>query len=571
MEWINETLNNWSDLQGASTAASLKTGRFTESRALFSASIAQNKQFINESAADGTGYVQSGPSNIKGVGPVQLPNWTPGQQFHQQTPGSGDTPAYLGMAFNISAQTIAFDLLPSIPVYSEVVLLDYVDAVYAGGTFSKTEKPVIFTIKYKAGEIDFDALAINRTMVIGVASGNAVKVQYIQKHRTKANRLVVRFVSTGTLNATPDAFTETGSVHLDTILSTANRVLYFDAASAFDASAALTTADLALEYTSVHNDHTPVGSNGGSMDGNPMEREDAEHGTRNVIEFKTYNMAVTCKEYENIGVVTKQQARQLKQKGIEAVPAIKNTLQTVVIQSINQNVLGKMRKLGVDNAVNLLSAQGIDMNLFVGPGSTASKALTNFNLQFADSNGVNQAATFGAILNSETNSAAENKWTRQNALVSRIVAAAYMIGTVSRFGPGDFAVVGPQLAAAVKSSKALTTINIEGSISQNVKNLYYLGDASGVGVYCDPTMTWNDETVLVGRSNKNASGLDWENIQPGLVMTVFDLVSSIEIIGETTASPKVWVNSIYGLAEVGVDPSMCYLTFGASTGFGQWI
>ena len=122
-------------------------GKLPENKKYFLAALAHNVQYINE------GFDNVYSQNLNGMGPVAFPA-DPGtqQQFHDPSRkvGSIDVPANtLALNMNLAAQTILFDLLPTVPVYSPLVQLDYVDYVYGGGKLGSGEGPRYFLIKWE--------------------------------------------------------------------------------------------------------------------------------------------------------------------------------------------------------------------------------------------------------------------------------------------------------------------------------------------------------------------------------------------------------------------------------------
>jgi hypothetical protein len=176
---------------------------------------------------------------------------------------------------------------------------------------------------------------------------------------------------------------------------------------------------------------------------------------------------------------------------------LKNFMQNEITQSINDNGLKRMRMLGVTTHAQLVAAQGINLNLYLGTAGSASKAFTTFSVDpFIDKLGVNRTAEFGNIPNAESNSSAENQVTRQARVAMRTVAAAAILGNLSRFGAGDAAVVNTITLTAIKGQKNFTPA-LDNTLNQATQNMYFAGDVAGVKVYCNPKQRLNDNTILV--------------------------------------------------------------------------
>lgn len=524
--------------------------------------LAHNKQFVNENYEASTG------NNIKGVGPVTM-GGDPGtlDQFHTQAPGSADIATLLGMTMSIFATTVAFDLVPIVPVTSDLIQLEYTDIVYSGGRFNSSEKPKIFTIESAAIFADNNIAKGDTILIAGVDGDPAMNVRFISKHRTEADKIIVSYLNSGTFTLAGAVYTANEALTLNAIAAAATRY-------SLDAGATVTATTISIELTSAANNDTPLAGNDLDFTDNPMERADSEQGNSVTVEFQTYKKSVSTKSYEFIGKISRAQARQFRSKGLDGVPMLRKNLQSLASQAINDLILGRMRKLGVTNHYNLFKAQGVNLNLYVDVPANANKALTAFGVPaFVDMNNVDRTAAFGNIINSESNSSAENLHTRHKRVESRIHAAAGLIGHVSRHGAADAAVLGPQLFAAIKNSAGFTAAKFDGTITQDVKNLYYAGDLAGVKIFANPKLRYNDTSIMVGRTNKTADGLDYEDLKESIVFCPQDLAATVELISEQTASPKIFLESIFALAEVGINPSLAYLTFAVNTGFsgGTWI
>jgi hypothetical protein len=88
--------------------------------------------------------------------------------------------------------------------------------------------------------------------------------------------------------------------------------------------------------------------------------------------------------------------------------------------------------------------------------------------------------------------------------------------------------------------------------------MYNLGSISGVQIYVDPNMQWNDTRVLVGRKGDSNS--------TGLVFMPYLMAQSTSIIAESTMAPKVAVKSRFALVEAGHYPEDNYIVFKINNG-----
>jgi hypothetical protein len=527
------------------------------SKKLFVARVAENAEFINES---GTTNISSHGQNTNGIGSINLPTNVDAKytNFYNQTPGSGDVPVtMLSMAMSVAATTIGFDLLPAVPIYQPSVLLQYIDYIYGGGRLDEANhKPLMVTVKSTDLQGN-TSLTPGTTVLIGADTTTAAVASLV-------------FVGFTRLEAYP-VFKVTGAGANDaTALSD---IAFTKYKIGSNAEASFTDATSKFELTRAVENHFGEFSAYGEIGGEGVDRAVAERGTRSVLEMKTYSKLVRTKEHTVEGIVTRQQARDVKAMGLDAMPALKIAMQNELSQSINKEILERMRRLGVSTHLMLQKSQGVNLNLFIGPPATASKSIANFKTRpLFDKTGSNKTSAFADAVNAETNSAAENLYSRQRRIKSRILAAAALVGQVSRWGSADAAVVNTQLLAAIKESKGFQASTIEGNnISQDTKALYYAGEVAGVKLYCDPNLDWNDTSVVVARTGKSSTGVDELDLHEGLVFLPYNLASSVDIIAEGTMSPKCLLESVYSIAEIGIRPELAYFTFVCDNGFGTWV
>lgn len=557
----DDLLNSWGEfITESKSPAVMDEHPWAENRKYLMATLAHNKSYVLENFDPATG------SNTNGAGPVQLPA-DPGSYADFSDPtrqlGSGDPAiAVLGLGMSIAAHTIAFDLFPTVPIHSELVLVEYVDTIYAGGRFDTEAKPEF--IKLTDNTISGLALEESDLILIhGADDAAAAQFVFVQRDRI-SKAILVKVQATGTFTIAGGFVADT-SISLDDVSAAAASYQRNGSASAAIAG------DFTLAFANPNDQHIQAFSAYGNLDGEPVDRRTAEQGTQSEMELVTYTKAIQAKSYTVTGKVSRQQHRQFKSKGLDAVPILKRAMQNEVTQSINDDLIERARKLGVTNHANLLAAQGVNLNLFIGPASTADKAFTTFSIRpFVDARGVNRSVEFGAIVNSETNSAAENLYSRQARLRSRILLASAVIGNVSRFGSADAVVVGTQLLAALKESKGFQGSQISNTLTNSTKALYFAGTIADVKIYCNPKWNYNDFTVMVMRTNKTIDGSDKDNLNQGIVFLPYDLAADVDIIAEGNFSPKFLVESVYAIAETGIHPEMAYLTFGVANDFGSW-
>lgn len=548
-------------------------GKLPENKKYFLAALAHNVQYINE------GFDNVYSQNLNGIGPVAFPA-DPGtqQQFHDPSRkvGSIDVPANtLALNMNLAAQTILFDLLPTVPVYSPLVQLDYVDYVYGGGKLGSGEGPRYFLIKWEE--------LYNADSQAGIKTLRKGDVIYVGKKEVDALCVKATFVQTsrvaGYVIVRNDGVYKVAETETKMSFVASNEPLVAAAQNAdtiFKVDVDGTATNIVAGMTKVIFDLVSAGDEQIhgfvtlNEDGDPMSRAQSEFGNSKVMELRTFSKSIEVKTYQVWGALTRRQVKDLKARGLDSVAIIKNAMQNEITQAINDNGLSRMRRLGVTTHANLLAAQGYNLNLYIGAAGSTGKDFKAFSIpEFIDAAGVDRAGEMGIIPNAESNSSAENQITRQARIATRILAASAIIGNLSRFGAGDAAVVNTITLVALKTQKNFVSA-IDNTLVQDNKNLYYAGDLAGIKIYCDPKQMLNDNRVLVLRTNKTADGVDIDNINQGMVFLPYDLASTVEITAEGTAAPKLLIESDYALAETGMYPSLAYLTFAIDSDYG-WV
>lgn len=541
-----------------------------ENKKYFLSALAQNVQYINE------GFDSVMSQNLNGVGPVAFPA-DPGtaNQFGQpgRKVGSIDVAANtLALNMNLAAQTILFDLLPTIPVYSPLVQLDFVDVVYGGGKLGTGSGPRYFLVKFAElytpeNQKVLHALKPGNVFYIGdSAEGKlAVKAKFVQLSRV-AGWVIIRNEGIFTVGAA-GAMTANTTASLFDVAQQTVKMFTVDGGTVGTMLEGMTQVIFDLVSTGDEQIHGFTTLN---EDGDPMSRAQSEWGNSQMLELRTFSKAIEVKTYQVWGALTRRQVKDLKARGLDSVSIIKNFMQNEITQSINDMGLRRMRALGVTTHAQLLAAQQYNLNLYLGYAGNTEKAFTNFKVPaFIDKNGVDRTAEFGMIPNAESNSAAENQITRQARIATRILAASAILGNLSRFGAGDAVVVNTIVLVALKAQKNFVAA-LDNTLVQDNKNLFYAGDLAGIKVYCNPKQMINDMSVLVLRTNKTADGVDIDNINQGCVFMPYDLASTVEITAEGTAAPKLLIESDYAFAETGCYPELAYLTFAIDSDYG-WI
>jgi hypothetical protein len=313
------------------------------------------------------------------------------------------------------------------------------------------------------------------------------------------------------------------------------------------------------------------------------------------MNLSLFNKSVEAQTFQVAAAVTREQVQDLKQFGIDAVAQVESVLINELTQSINKNILSRIRKNGYTNHGQVVNTQGVQFNLWLGNDPTA--APTTLTAGLAAGAGVNNLTILGSldsfgsgdevngagvripvfpmpgfvaagdflanpeVFPTETNSAAENLHTRQRKIMSKILATANLIAIRGRRGPATFVVTNGQVGSALQDCAGFVPAPMMNTLNQQTGSLYPIGTLAGLVVYVDPLMAWSDTRVTVGRKGDGNS--------PGLVFMPYLMAESVQTIAEGTMAPKIAVKSRYALVEAGFHPQTMYLSFGVQNDAGQ--
>lgn len=522
-------------------------------------------------------YGISTTGNILGMGPVVWgsdPGTGVGAQpgaWHRPDykPGSGDMPSMImGMAMNVAAYCVGFDLVTSIAVDMPSAFFQFLDSVYAGGTLDGEGDEHPIYVQFAAKEIagDFykkNAFTYGQNIFLVGEDKKAIAGRFVGTSFV-TGALILKIESTGTVDAT--AYTADNAVNIATIIADNE-----DKMNLIPGSTPALADGTAVALTEVHPDlvssirnHVQGFSNNDGITREPMSRAVTEKGTKNKLNLRLWSKTVEMKGREVEADITKVQLRDLRAYGVDGMAQLYKAAQNQLIQDINDEIVEHMAALGVKNHAQLLAAQGMNLNLYLAPAGSTEKDFTAFGVKFVDPTGVSRAAEFGKIVNGESNSAAENQGTRQRRIYSRILAAASMISVVGRYGKGDVAVVNPQISVALQDCQGFVPYPATNTIGKT-SDLHMIGTIGQVKVYENPKWAWDDLRVVVGYRGTEDT--------PGMKALMYDLANSVEIIAESTMAPKISVLSRYAIIDAGFFPEAQYLTFAVNTDYngGQWV
>lgn len=523
--------------------------------------------------SNGVSPLYATPLNTVGMGnpaaPQQLnPNGVSAADFFNQRAGSGDIPvSTLPMALNIALLTIGLELVPVIPAKGPWHLLTYMDFPYAGGKLGKKNEIVGLDGRGEGRE--------NKPIYFKVLmNGEDVRVvrQHVKENALEAGANVIIGMGEYVVEGTFKGFGRMdGALLLETIsckMDDENVSL----AEAFSAAAAdstisfngvdvaiATPAAMRVDFVQTSVDLIDGFANFATGRKEGMTRAQNETGTGNVIGLRMFSKWVQMQSYEVTATVTRQQLQDLPLYGVDAVSQVMEACQNEISQHINQRLLEHVFQLGVTNALKLRNTQNVDLNLWMGTADTTMAAMDA--KEYTDIYGVNHKATWGAVKNSEVNTSAENLHTRQRRIASRVLAAANLIQVTGRRGRPTWAVTNSQVITALQDCSGFVIAPMVNNMAQNsTQNLYMGGTLAGLKFYVDPYMDWDDLRICVGRKGNGN--------EPGVIFMPYMLADTVSITAEGTMSPKMLVNSRFGIVDAGFFPESMYYTFCVGSEFG---
>jgi hypothetical protein len=540
---------------------------------------------LNEADLGGVSYPYATLYNVPGVGNAQPASTaaTSASQFHSNdAKGSGDKwPALLPMALQVAARTVGFDIVNVVPMPGPTGVVSYLDYVYAGGkqpfgaapanrpananpavagpynpAYEAYDAPLSFKVN-----LGLDSSGLTEGTVLTFTetdSSAALTATYIGKSRIDGFAMF----KTG-------AFTNAGN--LADIFEGADNTIVAGSGVADGSVAAYPTLISTLE------DHVQGFAGAGSQDNDdwggtfvsgtqlyePMERGVGEMRYPRALGLTVFTKFVQVGTYQVSVSVTQEQIQDLnKQWGIDVIAMVENAGINEISQSINKHILSRVFALGWKNHVKANAVEGINLNI----DTTATADSLTPGFVYPEDNAEVAAAMvlpgYKAVPTGGTTHF-ENEDTAIKRLMARILAAGNVVMQRGRRGPANFIVTNIKIATALQSNSQYAFSPMANTFNQNNGSLYPLGTISGMTLYVDPNMMYEDTRVLVGR--KGASD------EPGTVFCPYLMAESVKLITEGTGAPKVIIKTRYALVDAGWHPETQYLTLYFKTNVGGLI
>lgn len=562
---------------------------------------------IHEAQQNPTASIDGGiyatPLNTLGIGNPMMPEPANGFQsttgigdtgadFHNPlyNNGSGDIPmSTLPMALEIAAITIGFELVPVIPSTGPWTMLTYFDTPYAGGKLGKLNETWADGIgqdnENKPIYIKFNCPAI--TFQSGKKKGDIAKESLVKIGNTAAgadpaaqgdylltgkflgfsridNNVLIEVVSAQSFD------TAIEDCSIADVMSAATTVTFADTVAVASVAAA-TAGTMRAALVTGAADHVQEFGNFAKRNGqnnlDPMTRAENETGVGNTIGARMFSKMVQMGSYEVTGSVTRQQLQDMPLYGIDVIGKVLEAMQNEISQDINNRILDRVFKLGVTNAKIQKDYQGVDLNLNLGQSAVALNTMIPAG-KYVDINGNDLATNWGNVNPSAGAGTSvdngSNFMYAQRRIMSRLLAAANLIASVSRRGRGQWAVMSAKTLSALQDNAAFVIAPMVNTLTQNGQNsLYFAGSLAGLNLYVDPYMTWDDGRVCVGRKSNGS--------EPGVIFMPYILADTVQTIVEGTMAPKLLCNSRFAIVDAGFYPEQSYYTFVVSEQAGYEI
>ena len=570
---LNETQQKWANI------ITEEFGVKDQNKLSWMSQYAQNHEIYEGQQTSGnvSGGIYATPLNTMGMGNPKTPSTSglAGGKFGaDQVPGSGDIPmSTLTMALEVAAVTIGLELVPVIPANGPWAMLSYMDFPYAGGKYDRIGNLTSVDGKGPGAE--------NKPIYIKVPAtfdGNDGKDWAAIKKLTPADNKLVTVTDTAGTGATltgkfigisridgavilevQDAKSGGADVSIADVMKTATK-LTIDSYT----SKAWTAGTVKAELVAAAADHVQGFSNFATGSDDPMSRAENETGVGNTIGARMFTKLVQMGSYEVTGTVTRQQLQDMPLYGVDVIGKVLESMQNEISQAINNRILDRVFRLGVDNADFQYHYQGVDLNLYINGATSGSgdagKILKTFDAypKYVGMNGEPTWIGSHKVPNAVVNTAAENVTTHQRRIMSRILAAANLIANVSRRGRAQWVVTNVKLLSALQDASSFVVAPMVNNLAQDgSQSLYFAGSIAGLNLYVDPYMTWDDTRVCVGRkSNGN---------DPGVIFMPYILADTVQTIVEGTMAPKLLVNSRFAIVDAGFHPEQSYYTFMVQT------
>lgn len=511
-------------------------------------------------------------ANFAGMGDPVLPNGTlnPDGTFSgtgNNNIGSGDMPSStLPMAMAIAAQTIALELVPTVPISTALTILPYVNGVYSGGATNRNlgqydssrKLPRIMKANLSAATVDDDDITHTAKELFAFAAANpkvitikveglddktGVRVNFtnLMSFYDKSPIFEFVYIPESYNNKMPDIY-NTDSITYDSsreaTVEISGNFKYDSSTDKFvvdpDATAAFEIKITEWETVKTYEDFVPYFtgvskySNGGYdkpatgytpdytlANLNPYLRSEGEVTPANKVSLEMASTKVDAKTIKIQGEITREQFQDMTAYGYDPYGFVNAILTNECTQRINFDILKALHTLGAKHAEQI----NFKANIVIG------------------------------------DTLHENTLTIQKQIVAKFNLASNIISTRSRVSPADWVVVSAGVGTAIMdmptflASPATTFASTTGNNA-----MYCIGTLGRLKVYVDPYLEFNSTQCLVGAIGTEQS--------PGLKFMPYILADQITYPSEGMGGQNVVsMTSRYAIAPAGMHPESLYLGF----------
>ncbi len=551
----------------------------SKERAQLISKIAHVQQLNENSSFDNSGFSTYG--SIPGMGNPSFGGTLGGQtNFVNGAPGSGDKwLSPFAVSLQVSAKTVGFDIVSTIPIQGPTGMIYYIDYIYADGKLdgSGNDAPKMFKINIAnftgtEGQV-FIASNQNTLAENAEMTGNGARLKFVGK-AMHTGYPIFQLLGLGAIS---------GNVVTDNTTITIANVFDGNAKVVPATTGSSTTGDTtddtliysttaSAEYVVAMEDQVYGFANGeGGQDsvvysGNftsgdnlyqPALRGTAESERYLDMGVRTQSKNIETGTFKVAITVTQEQLQDMKkQHGFDLLAKCENALVNELSQNINKNILARAFALGWTNHIKANTSESVNLNISLDPSYTSGTDTVSYK----KNDNTSGSMTIPAWTNYASSSASfENQDTVQRRIVSKINLASNLILQRGRFGHATGIVTNLQIASALQNIAGYTFNPFSNNLSTG-SNLYPAGKIGNMQIFVDPNMKYTDTRVLVFRK-----GADDE---PGLKFLPYLLGESVQTIQPNTASPKIFMTSRYALTEYGQRPEAQYLTFYVKTSAG---
>jgi hypothetical protein len=390
----------------------------------------------------------------------------------------------------------------------------------------------------------------------------AIEAKFIFGSTVKA-AITVEVVSTGKNTATGGSgaitYTADNATSVKTIADAINLKLTssligldVNATGTVAAGIALTSV-IGLNYASaIRNNIAEASVNTGKF--GVMNRAQHEKGPKYKLGLISMDKQVEIEGIEIEADTTNIQIKDFAAMGVNVISHLYTGVQNQLVQTIDEIILDRLYKLGVEHALGVWESQGINYSLYIGsPGGGTAKTVASVNVKFEDILGNDVRARFdtgtpSGIVNSLVSAAYENQMTHGERLYARILLISEFGSYQNRIAPYDYMVVSGEIAATLKKQATFTPNPVATTLSSSPE-LSYTGTVyDTISVYKNPRIAFNDPRILMGRRGNDTD--------PGPKLLAYDLAASRQTLAEDTMAEKIRVWSRFTIVEIGFYPEL---------------